>query len=51
MVIFQQELKDDSSLRLLFTDEFTLVFALFRYRENPRIVGTAGRDGSKPKVL
>jgi hypothetical protein len=32
MVIFQQELQDDSSLRLVFTDEFRLILAVFRYR-------------------
>jgi hypothetical protein len=31
--IFQQELEDDSSLRLLFTDEFRLILAVFRCRK------------------
>jgi len=30
---FQQELQDDSSLRLLFTDESRLILAVFRYRK------------------
>jgi hypothetical protein len=32
MVMFQQELQDDSSLRLVFSDEFRLILAVFRYR-------------------
>jgi hypothetical protein len=33
IAIFQQELQDDSSLRLLFTDKFRLILAVFRYRK------------------